>query len=61
MSESRTMQETQKSAKQGGILLENTLTNRKEAFAPLHPGEVRMYTCGPTVYDGASCARAATT
>ncbi|HKW87963.1 MAG TPA: cysteine--tRNA ligase [Candidatus Acidoferrales bacterium] len=35
----------------GEILLENTLTNRKEAFAPLHPDEVRMYTCGPTVYD----------
>lgn len=33
------------------ILLENTLTNRKEPFAPLHSGEVRMYTCGPTVYD----------
>ena len=33
------------------ILLENTLTNHKEAFAPLHTGEVRMYTCGPTVYD----------
>lgn len=29
----------------------NTLTNRTEAFKPLHPGEVRMYTCGPTVYD----------
>ena len=35
----------------GEILLENTLTNRKEAFVPLHSGEVRMYTCGPTVYD----------
>ena len=35
----------------GEILLENTLTNRKEVFAPLHAGEVRMYTCGPTVYD----------
>jgi cysteinyl-tRNA synthetase len=35
----------------GEILLHNTLTNRKEPFAPLHPGEVRMYTCGPTVYD----------
>jgi cysteinyl-tRNA synthetase len=35
----------------GDILLENTLTNRKEVFAPLHAGEVRMYTCGPTVYD----------
>jgi len=33
------------------ILLENTLTNRKEVFTPLHAGEVRMYTCGPTVYD----------
>ncbi|MGB6877137.1 MAG: cysteine--tRNA ligase [Candidatus Acidiferrales bacterium] len=35
----------------GEILLENTLTNRKEVFVPLHAGEVRMYTCGPTVYD----------
>jgi cysteinyl-tRNA synthetase len=35
----------------GEILLENTLTNRKEVFRSLHPGEVRMYTCGPTVYD----------
>lgn len=35
----------------GEILLENTLTNRKDVFTPLHPGEVRMYTCGPTVYD----------
>ncbi|MGA8231642.1 MAG: cysteine--tRNA ligase [Candidatus Acidiferrales bacterium] len=35
----------------GEILLHNTLTNRKEPFAPLRPGEVRMYTCGPTVYD----------
>jgi len=33
------------------ILLENTLTNRKEIFTPLHDREVRMYTCGPTVYD----------
>ncbi|HEU5409848.1 MAG TPA: cysteine--tRNA ligase [Candidatus Acidoferrales bacterium] len=33
------------------ILLENTLSNRKETFTPLHAGEVRMYTCGPTVYD----------
>jgi cysteinyl-tRNA synthetase len=28
----------------------NTLTRRKEAFAPLEPGKVRMYNCGPTVY-----------
>src|SRR5271163_4742035 len=35
----------------GEILLHNTLSNRKEALQPLHPSEVRMYTCGPTVYD----------
>jgi len=29
----------------------NTLTNRKEEFVPLEPGKVRMYVCGPTVYD----------
>lgn len=33
------------------ILLYNTLTNRLEPLEPLHPGEVRIYTCGPTVYD----------
>ena len=29
----------------------NTLSNRIEEFAPLHDNEVRMYACGPTVYD----------
>ena len=29
----------------------NTLTNRKEEFVPITPGEVRMYVCGPTVYN----------
>jgi cysteinyl-tRNA synthetase len=33
------------------ILLHNTLTNRLEPLEPLHSGEVRIYTCGPTVYD----------
>src|ERR1700729_1671088 len=33
------------------IRFHNTLSNRLEALAPLHPGEVRIYTCGPTVYD----------
>jgi cysteinyl-tRNA synthetase len=33
------------------IRLHNTLTNRLEPLATLHPGEVRIYTCGPTVYD----------
>ena len=35
----------------GEIQLQNTLTGRKAPFTTLHPGEVRMYTCGPTVYD----------
>lgn len=33
------------------IFLYNTLTGRKEAFVPVTPGQVRMYSCGPTVYD----------
>jgi len=32
------------------IKLHNTLTNRLEPLTPVHPGEVRIYTCGPTVY-----------
>ena len=31
--------------------LYNTLTRRVEDFAPIEPGHVRMYTCGPTVHD----------
>src|ERR1700721_3106400 len=33
------------------IQLHNTLSGKIEAFAPLKPGHVGMYTCGPTVYD----------
>ncbi|MFZ1107283.1 MAG: cysteine--tRNA ligase [Rhodomicrobium sp.] len=33
------------------LKLYNTRTRRKETFRPLDPGEVRMYVCGPTVYD----------
>ncbi|HTV59545.1 MAG TPA: cysteine--tRNA ligase [Verrucomicrobiae bacterium] len=33
------------------VRLYNTLTNRLEPLVPVHPGEVRIYTCGPTVYD----------
>lgn len=29
----------------------NTFTQKKEDFRPIHPGEVRMYVCGVTVYD----------
>jgi cysteinyl-tRNA synthetase len=35
------------------LQLYNTLTNKKEKFKPLHPGEVKMYNCGPTVYSRA--------
>ncbi|MGH6952569.1 MAG: cysteine--tRNA ligase, partial [Alphaproteobacteria bacterium] len=33
------------------LRLHNTLNGRKEPFEPLDPGHVRMYVCGPTVYD----------
>src|SRR5438132_66237 len=33
------------------IQLHNTLAGKIEKFVPQKAGEVRMYTCGPTVYD----------
>ncbi len=33
------------------IQFHNTLTRRKEDFVPLDPDHVRLYVCGPTVYD----------
>jgi cysteinyl-tRNA synthetase len=44
------------SVKKGGryymnIKIYNTLTRQKEVFVPLVPGEVKMYTCGQTVYN----------
>ncbi len=33
------------------IFLQNTLTGKKETFKPLKAGEVKIYSCGPTVYD----------
>lgn len=35
------------------LRLYNTLTRKLEEFSPLEAGRVRMYTCGPTVYDRA--------
>jgi len=32
----------------------NSLTRTKEKFKPIEPGKVRMYTCGPTVYNFAT-------
>jgi cysteinyl-tRNA synthetase len=35
------------------IQIYNTLTRQKEIFEPIEPGTLRMYNCGPTVYDQA--------
>src|SRR5690606_14883103 len=40
------------------IRLYNTKTRAKEDFAPLDPANVRMYVCGPTVYDRAHLGNA---
>jgi cysteinyl-tRNA synthetase len=36
---------------QSNICFFNTLTRRKEVYKPLEKGKVKIYTCGPTVYD----------
>ena len=41
-----------------GLRLYNTLTRTKEAFAPIDADNVRMYVCGPTVYDFAHIGNA---
>jgi cysteinyl-tRNA synthetase len=40
------------------IKLHNTLKRRKEVFEPIDPENVRMYVCGPTVYDRAHIGNA---
>lgn len=40
------------------IKLTNSKTHRKEVFEPLDPRNVRMYVCGPTVYDRAHLGNA---
>ncbi|MBD1546613.1 cysteine--tRNA ligase [Roseibium aggregatum] len=41
-----------------GLKLTNTLTRSKEDFVPIDPANVRMYVCGPTVYDFAHIGNA---
>jgi len=41
-----------------GLRLYNTLTRKKQDFVPLNPANVRMYVCGPTVYDFAHIGNA---
>ncbi|MDN5927479.1 MAG: cysteine--tRNA ligase, partial [Hyphomicrobiales bacterium] len=41
-----------------GLRLTNTLTRAKELFRPIDPDNVRMYVCGPTVYDYAHIGNA---
>ena len=36
---------------QAPLRLFNSLTRQLEPFEPVHPGEARVYTCGPTVYN----------
>jgi cysteinyl-tRNA synthetase len=33
------------------LRIHNSLSRTKQEFVPIHPGEVRMYVCGMTVYD----------
>ncbi len=40
------------------LRLYNTLTRTKEDFVPIDPKNVRMYVCGPTVYDYAHIGNA---
>ncbi len=40
------------------LVLHNSLTRRRERFVPIDPGHVRMYVCGPTVYDRAHIGNA---
>src|SRR3978361_2150660 len=41
-----------------GLRLHNSLSRRREAFVPADPSHVRMYVCGPTVYDRAHLGNA---
>src|SRR3546814_17961384 len=40
------------------LKITNTLTREKEVFRPIDPNHVRLYVCGPTVYDFAHVGNA---
>ena len=40
------------------LMLHNSLTRRREALSPIDSGHVRLYVCGPTVYDRAHIGNA---
>lgn len=40
------------------LVLHNTLSRRRETLVPIEPGHVRIYVCGPTVYDRAHIGNA---
>ena len=40
------------------LRLYNTLTRQKQDFEPIDPADVRVYVCGPTVYDRAHIGNA---
>jgi len=50
--------ETEKSGSFKGLKLTNTLTRAKEDFRAVDDGNVRLYVCGPTVYDFAHIGNA---
>jgi cysteinyl-tRNA synthetase len=54
----RSQDKTPAEATNAQLRLHNTLTRRKEDFAPIDPKAVRLYVCGPTVYDFAHIGNA---
>jgi cysteinyl-tRNA synthetase len=54
----RPQDETPAEATEARLRLYNTLIRRKENFAPIDPKAVRLYVCGPTVYDFAHIGNA---
>src|SRR5436190_7034573 len=54
----RTQSHWHRTGRAMSLFLYNTLTRRKEAFAPADPARVTMYVCGPTVYNYAHIGNA---